>query len=112
MRISFESSKVQRIFALLDKWEWSLGDLLVNIFTEEVDEEGKVKDSGHSLRIQNFLSGSTKHTPVHVMDISHLLFLQAFCRIDHHSYRVLQNLSLEFRRRGMYSKSMKDVYVG
>jgi hypothetical protein len=28
-----KAQKVQRIFALLDKWEWSLGDLLVNIFT-------------------------------------------------------------------------------
>jgi hypothetical protein len=64
-----KAQKVQRIFALLDKWEWSLGDLLVNIFTEEVDEEGRVKDSGHNLRIQNFLSGSTKHTPAHVMKI-------------------------------------------
>jgi hypothetical protein len=64
-----KAQKVQRIFALLDKWEWSLGDLLVNIFTEEVDEKGRVKDSGHNLRIQNFLSGSTKHTPAHVMRI-------------------------------------------
>jgi hypothetical protein len=61
--------KVQRIFGLLDKWDWSLGDLLVYIFTEQVDEEGKVKDSGHNQRIQNFLSGSTERTPAHVMKL-------------------------------------------
>jgi hypothetical protein len=61
-------AKIEELLALLDSYNWTVGDLLYYLFRDvDEDTKEKVTQSNKHMMIQKFLSGVTKWRPSHII---------------------------------------------